>query len=112
LNTAQENPTCIATAATGNAIATYDRSTNSFCYSLSYVGLSVLPEKFSHIHGPAAIGANGSIIFTLPTASNKNGCVTMTEEQEGWLLDNLLYFNVHSTVLCPMGELRGQIIKI
>jgi CHRD domain len=112
LNTAQENPVCAQTGATGNAIATYDPATSQFCYALSYTGLSSLPEKFSHIHAPGQIGVNGPVLFTLPTTPNKMGCVTVTEEQEDSLLANLWYFNIHSTPACESGELRGQIIKI
>jgi hypothetical protein len=111
LSAAQENPACAITSALGNAIATYDSETNEFCYKLSYIGLSQPEEAASHIHAPAAIGANGPVLFTLlQPGANKAGCVTvMTDEAEDSLLEELWYFNVH-TEACGSGELRGQIL--
>lgn len=112
LSIAQETPTCDETAALGNALATFNRRTKQFCYSLSYIGLSQEVEMFSHIHAPGDIGETGPVIFTLPTGANKAACVKVSNSaDEESLMKDLWYFNVHSAE-CPGGELRGQILKL
>ena len=109
LNQAQNvHTTCDGPLSTGNAVATLKNTT--FCLYLSYTGLS-LPELFSHIHGPAAIGADAGILFTLSLTRTKRDCFTFNSTQVGWLNDGLLYVNIHSnTTGCTAGEIRGQIL--
>lgn len=113
LNAAQENTACTS-AALGNAVATYDPASSMLCIKLSYSGLSGT-ETVSHIHGPAAIGADSGVQVNIGTlissATQKTGCVTITAEQAVDLYNNMYYFNVHSS-LCPAGEIRGQILRV
>lgn len=66
----------------------------------------------AHVHGPAAVGENAGVLFTL-VVDNANthfeGTFTMTAEQVEWFKDGLLYINMHSEAN-PGGEIRGQIL--
>jgi hypothetical protein len=95
-------------SALGNAIAT--EQDDNFCIKLSYDGLSG-PELFSHIHGPAAIGETGPVIFTMALTTQKTQCFQLTKDQMKDVDDKLWYFNIHSD-MCPGGEIRGQIIPV
>jgi hypothetical protein len=95
------------TSARGDAAFTYDTVTNVLGYNITFSGLSS-PELFAHIHGPAARGVDGGILFTLPNGSPKVGTVNVPEANESDLLAGLLYVNVHSNTF-PGGEIRGQI---
>ena len=119
LNSAQEgNPNNTSTA-TGIINATLSGSTFTFNGSFSGLVAPVNNGGF-HIHGPAAIGANASVIFPLyPTMTLSSdqrsgtmaGSVTMNSQQIDWLNQNLLYFNIHSTTFTG-GEIRGQILPV
>ncbi len=65
----------------------------------------------AHVHGPAAVGENAGVLFTL-AVDNANthieGTFTMNAEQVEWFENGLLYLNVHSAAN-PGGEIRGQI---
>lgn len=109
LSPAIEIPFCTAAnPALGNALVTYDDFTNQLCANLTYSGLTG-PELFSHIHGPAPIGATADVLFTLSTGQIKTDCFQLTNVQEAYLESGLLYFNVH-TQACQPGEIRGQIL--
>jgi hypothetical protein len=105
INAAQEVPLCFSSAL-GNAVATVED--DLFCIALSYDGLSG-PELFSHVHGPAAIGEAGPVIFTLDLDTQKTQCFYITDDEYADLNDKLWYFNIHSEQ-CPSGEIRGQIL--
>jgi hypothetical protein len=107
IGAAQEVPGCMSSA-TGNAIATVEG--NQFCIKLSYDGLSG-PELFSHVHGPAAVGETGPVVFTLNTSTQKTQCFELTEDNKMFLEKELYYFNVHSE-MCQGGEIRGQIVAL
>jgi hypothetical protein len=108
MSAAQEVPGCMSSAL-GNAIATVQD--DEFCIRLSYDGLSG-PELSSHVHGPAAIGETGLVIFTLDTSTQKTQCFGgLTSKEMKDLDDDLWYFNVHSEA-CPGGEIRGQILTL
>lgn len=107
LNAAQEPQGC-ESYASGNAIATFDGY--ELCIMLSYHDLSGL-ELFSHIHGPALVGEENGVIFTLSMSPIKNDCFTLDKTQAEYLKDGLLYFNIHSET-CPTGEIRGQIFAV
>jgi Ca2+-binding RTX toxin-like protein len=71
-------------------------------------------NTLSHIHGPAAVGSNGPVIFDLGSSGGTAGVLGPLEfainaEQRAQLLDGLWYFNVHSSNH-PTGEIRGQIL--
>lgn len=66
-----------------------------------------------HIHGPAAVGANGPIIFNMAPAAVTSGSVVaatfaVSPTQVADLKAGLWYFNIH-TAANPGGEIRGQI---
>jgi hypothetical protein len=69
----------------------------------------------AHIHGPAAAGATGNPIWTFDN-TGKSPLTTytptgkLTNEQEGWLFDGLLYVNVHGPAPYAAGACRGQIM--
>jgi hypothetical protein len=107
ISAAQEVPGCTSSAL-GNAVATVQD--DNFCIRLSYDGLSG-PELFSHVHGPAAIGETGPVIFTMVLSTQKIQCFTLTEDNKKNLEDELYYFNIHSD-MCPGGEIRGQILPL
>jgi CHRD domain len=111
LNPAQNvHTTCDFSVASGNSIATLSMD-NEFCISLSYAGLSS-PELYSHIHGPAPIGSDGDVLYTLSPGTTKRDCFMFNATHVEWLMDGLLYFNIHSnTTGCTAGEIRGQILE-
>ena len=66
--------------AIGNAVATLKGK--EFCIKLSYgLGFSKLPERFSHIHGPAKIGENGPVVFTLSKDTLKTDCFKLKNKK-------------------------------
>jgi hypothetical protein len=66
------------------------------------------PEVSAHIHGPAAPGTTGPVVFSLPPGSPKSGTLTLTSAQRAQLRAGLWYVDVHTTAF-PDGEIRGQI---
>jgi hypothetical protein len=109
ISAAQNVAPCMSQAS-GNALATLNVATSELCIKLSYSGLSGT-ELFSHIHGPAKIGANAGVLFTLSLDTIKTDCFILNSEQMEYLEDGYLYFNIHST-MCPSGEIRGQILEM
>jgi hypothetical protein len=105
----EEIPGCMASAL-GHAIAMvrHDR----FCIKLSYDSLSK-PDLFTHaIHGPAAVGETGPVIFAIDnTSTEKTQCFELTAGQMKDLDDELWYFHIHSDK-CPNDAIRGQILPL
>ena len=108
LNGPQGVPPALNTAQ-GSAFLTFNKKSKELCFSISYVSLSG-PELFSHVHGPAIPTSTAPVVFTLPTANAKNGCVSLDRDTEKNLKSGRLYINVH-TNMYPTGEIRGQIIR-
>ena len=72
----------------------------------------------THIHGPALPGINGPVIIPIPLGIHSNASdeiqqltIVLTDIQASWLLDGLLYMNIHTTVF-PGGEIRGQLLRV
>jgi hypothetical protein len=108
ISSAQETPPS-PTAAHGNALLTYDTTTDMLCFAISYSGLGSA-EIVAHIHGPAAPGTPAGIVFPLPAGNPKSGCVgPLTSTQYSELKKGLHYINIHTSGF-PGGEIRGQII--
>jgi hypothetical protein len=106
----REDAECVSSAPLGNIVAIV--RDDLFCIKFSYAGLnSGGPDLFSHIHGPAAAGETGPIIFFMDTSSEKTQCFEMTKNQIKDLDDELWYFDVHSE-MCPDGAIRGQILPL
>jgi len=110
LNGGQETPPTTSDAF-GVAFLTFDEKTKTLCYSITTRGVSSTEETAAHIHGPAAPGAIGTIVFTLVAGNPKNSCAgpfaagTLRKA----LKKGQLYLNIH-TNQNPNGEIRGQII--
>ncbi len=110
LQGSQEVPPNGSTAA-GTVIVRYNKAINTLEFKGDYQNLSAAITA-SHIHGPAAPGANAGVIFSLTNTGGTTGTLTLnatlTAGQEADLLNGLLYVNVHSSSF-PGGEVRGQL---
>src|SRR5262245_61420291 len=73
LNSAQETPPATGSAQ-GVASVTFDTTTSMLCIAATFSGLSSA-EILAHVHGPAAVGIAGGILFPLPLGSPINACV-------------------------------------
>jgi hypothetical protein len=62
----------------------------------------------AHIHGPAAVGVLGPILFPLPTGQVSDFEIALSPGQATDLKNGLWYVNVHSNNF-PNGEIRGQL---
>ncbi len=112
LTPAQENPPTSSTA-TGFGRVTLNTAETQITASVYYSGLSS-GVTVGHIHSPAAVGANGPVLFDLaPTAGQTAGSVVnktfaITATQVAQLKAGLMYFNIHTTSNGG-GEIRGQL---
>ncbi len=66
-------------------------------------------ETDAHIHGPAAPGVNGPIVFPLPIGTVIEHSISPTAQQVSDLKIGLHYMNVHTTNFTG-GEIRGQLL--
>ncbi|MCB9852541.1 MAG: CHRD domain-containing protein [Phycisphaerales bacterium] len=114
--TATHTPTPPAAPATGGGSGSFflDHGTGVLSYNFSFSGISSA-ETIAHIHGPAAPGVNGPVVYSLPAGSTKIGSIVLTDPgsypvaaQIADLVAGFWYVNVHS-LQHPMGEIRGQI---
>jgi len=108
---AQENPQ-VATAGTGTLSGTYNATTNNWQYTVNWSTLSSTASAVE-IHGPASAGVNASLLLALTivvpgVSGSASGNVTLTDQQEAWLLAGQLYYTV-LTATNITGEIRGQI---
>jgi hypothetical protein len=126
LSPANEVPAVVNSTGSGNAISggiTFDTDTSTLAFALGYgsaAGFTDLTGAATgvHIHGPAAAGAEASVLFDLaslhfPAATPTKGgvvygSIVYTPTQAASLLNNLNYVNVHTTAN-PDGEIRGQL---
>jgi hypothetical protein len=95
----------------GMVDATFDTSTQSLQWSITYEGLSG-PATAAHFHGPAPVGQNAKIQVPIEKnalASPIKGTAKLTEAQVTDLMAGQWYFNIH-TAQNPMGEIRGQVL--
>lgn len=114
LDGAQEVP-ANTSPGTGVGSITYDDATNQLNWQITFSGLTA-GATGAHFHGPAAPGVNGGVQLAIPlglfagqTAGNVSGTATITETQEGQLLAELWYINIHTSAF-PGGEIRGQVL--
>ncbi len=100
-----------ASTATGVVIVKYDTINNMLTLFGNYKGLTSV-ITMSHIHGPAAAGANAAVLFPLEnsgdTTGTLSGTASLSQEQETELLGGLMYVNVHNANY-PNGEIRAQL---
>jgi hypothetical protein len=110
LTGAQENPP-VATTATGYARIVVNETTGQLTFTVVFNGLSS-NQVASHIHAPAAIGANVGVAINFGavggTSGTISGTTTITPTQLAQLRQHLGYVNVHSGNFTG-GEIRGQL---
>jgi uncharacterized repeat protein (TIGR02543 family) len=95
----------VDTTLQGIGTVTYNPETRALAFNLF---TQPMAETEAHLHGPAARGANGPVLFSLPLGSPKSGSVILDAAQEAMLLAGQLYVDIHS-VEYPDGHLRGQV---
>ena len=105
LDGAQETPPNNSTA-TGTATVLLSPDEKTARVSLNFNGLSSA-ETAAHIHGPAAPGSPGTILFPLPNGSFTDFLISPSPTDVQNLKNGLLYINVHSSSFLN-GEIRGQ----
>lgn len=110
LNGAQEVPAA-ATNGKGYARVFVNAATNTYTFTVVFEGLSSA-QTLSHIHAPAAIGANAGVAINLGTVGGTSGTITgggaITNTQIAQLRAHQGYVNVHTSNF-PGGEIRGQL---
>jgi hypothetical protein len=110
LQGSQQVPSNASTAG-GVAIVKYNTATKYLELVANYNGLSA-DVTMSHIHSPAAAGANAGVLFDLANTGGTTGTLsgnpTLTPAQEADLFNGLMYVNVHNATY-PGGEIRGQL---
>ncbi|HEV8429629.1 MAG TPA: PQQ-dependent sugar dehydrogenase [Pyrinomonadaceae bacterium] len=105
LNGAQEVPPTISNAS-GTATLLLSPDEKTARVSLNFTGLSS-PQTAAHIHGPAAPGVSGLVLFPLPNGQVSDWEISLLSGQAQDLKNGLWYVNVHSNNF-PNGEIRGQ----
>ncbi len=108
---AQQSPP-VSTSGTGTLSGTYNATTNNWQYMINWSTLSSTASAVE-IHGPASSGVNASLVLALTISTpgltgSASGNVTLTEQQEAWLLAGQLYYTV-LTATHITGEVRGQV---
>ena len=105
LTAAQETPPNNSTAV-GTATILLSPDETTARVSLNFSGLTSA-ETDAHIHGPAAPGVVGVILFPLPAGNVSDFVISLTPTDVANLKNGQLYVNVHTTNF-PNGEIRGQ----
>jgi hypothetical protein len=99
------------TASTGAGHGTLLLDAGNFLtFDIEISGL-VSPEIGAHIHGPAPVGEEAGVLFSLPIGNEKTGVVgPLTAQQVLDLNAGLMYVNIHTQAF-DQGEIRGQILN-
>ena len=100
------------TEGTGVLTAEFDTRTRQFSWTVRYDSLTG-PPTAAHFHGPAEAGFNGPVALPIDPPLNDPlvGQAILSLELTGYLLDGLLYINIHSAAF-PGGEIRGQLVPM
>ncbi|MEP6705590.1 MAG: CHRD domain-containing protein, partial [Acidobacteriota bacterium] len=110
LTGAQEVPP-VSTSATGYARVVVNESAGTLTFTVVFNNLSSA-QTASHIHEPAAIGANAAVVINFGAVGGTSGTITgsasITPTQLAQIRQHLGYVNVHS-VNFGGGEIRGQL---
>lgn len=107
INGANETPP-VVTPATGRGDVTVNTAAHLVKYNMTFANLTS-NQTLAHIHGPAAVGVPGPIMFSLPLGSPATGQNASTAANEGDINAGMSYFNVH-TINNGGGEIRGQLV--
>lgn len=129
LSPANEVPAVVTSTGSGGIVSggiTFDTETSTLSFAMGYgvaagfTNLTGTPTGL-HIHGPAAAGAEATVVFDLttahfPAATPANGgllygSLVFTPTQAADLLANLNYVNIHTTANTD-GEIRGQLVRL
>ena len=107
----QQSP-AVTTAGSGSLAGTYDARTNNWQYTINWSTLTSAATAVQ-LFGPANAGVNGNMLLALTITTpgingSASGNVTLTEQQEAWLLAGQLYYSV-ITATNISGEVRGQV---
>ncbi len=105
LNGAQETPPNNSTA-TGTATVLLSPDEQTARVSLNFSGLTSAQTN-AHIHGPAAPGVVGNVLFPLPNGNFSDFLISPSATDVQNLKNGQLYINVHSSNFLN-GEIRGQ----
>jgi len=101
-----------ASAAMGDGTFVFDPATKQLTWAVTFTGLSG-PAIASHIHGPAAPGANAGVLIMFETpnapAGEIKGSTFLVTEQVNDLQAGKYYANIH-TAANKGGEIRGQLM--
>ncbi len=112
LTSAQEVPSN-GSIGSGYARVVLNESAMTVTWTVVFTGLSS-NQSASHIHGPAAVGANAGVLINFPavggTAGTLTGSAAITATQIAHLRAGNGYVNIHSANF-PGGEIRGQLGK-
>jgi hypothetical protein len=108
---AQQSPP-VTTTGSGTLTGTYNAQTNNWQYTVNWTTLSSA-ATLVEVHGPATVGVNAALLFGLTITTpgingTASGNVTLTEQQEAYLLAGQLYYTV-LTAANITGEIRGQV---
>jgi hypothetical protein len=95
---------------TGSATITFDDSTNTLSWSITWSGLSGT-ATLAHFHGPALPSQNAGVQVSIGVTLPANGAAVLSAPQASDLLDELWYVNVHTTEF-DGGEIRGQVLLV
>jgi Cu/Zn superoxide dismutase len=99
-----------ASAASGTAEASFDTTTKTLIWKITFSGLSG-PPIGAHFHGPSEPGKNAGIVVPFKSPESPiTGAAALTEAQAADLLAGKWYANIH-TQANPGGEIRGQMTK-
>jgi len=90
-------------------------STTTMMLSVNCIHNYNAAVTMAHIHGPAAAGATAGVIWTFDNAGKSplttfTPTAKLTNDQEGYLFDGLLYVNIHGPDPYTGGACRGQIV--
>jgi len=108
---AQEVP-AVTTTASGTLSGSYDTTSKSLIYAISWTGLSG-DATMAHFHGPAVAGENAPPIETLSITTNgmagiATDTVVASAALHAALMMGKVYYNIH-TAANPDGEIRGHV---